>query len=72
MPRSVIVTGTASGIGAAVTERLRADGDDVLTVDLRDADVEADLTTREGNRRAVDEALERFGRIDAAVANAGF
>jgi len=72
MGRSVIVTGTASGIGAAVVEQLRAGGDDVLTVDLHDADVEADLTTREGNRRAVEAALERFGRIDAVVANAGF
>ncbi len=33
---------------------------------------EADLTTREGNRAAVDAALERFGRLDAVVANAGF
>jgi 3-hydroxybutyrate dehydrogenase len=32
----------------------------------------ADLTTREGNRSAVDAALERFGRLDAIVANAGF
>ena len=32
----------------------------------------ADLTTREGNRAAVDAALERFGRLDAIVPNAGF
>src|SRR5262249_31666615 len=33
---------------------------------------DADLTTRDGNRAVVDGALERFGRLDAVVANAGF
>jgi 3-hydroxybutyrate dehydrogenase len=33
---------------------------------------DADLTTREGNRAVVDAALDRFGRLDAVVANAGF
>jgi 3-hydroxybutyrate dehydrogenase len=32
---------------------------------------DADLTTREGNRRVVEAAIERFGRLDAVVANAG-
>ena len=32
---------------------------------------EADLTTREGNRAAVDAALERLGGLDCVVANAG-
>jgi 3-hydroxybutyrate dehydrogenase len=32
----------------------------------------ADLTTREGNRAAVDAATQRFGGLDAVVANAGF
>jgi 3-hydroxybutyrate dehydrogenase len=67
-----IVTGSASGIGAAVVERLRADDWDVLGVDVSDsADLQADLTTREGNRRAVETALERFGRLDAVIPNAG-
>ena len=50
----------------------------VLAVDLKpDPDgpgeaFAADLTTREGNRAAVDAALERFGRLDAIVPNAGF
>ena len=53
-------------------------GAQVLAVDLEpDADgpgrpFAADLTTREGNRAAVDAALERFGRLDAIVPNAGF
>jgi len=72
--RAALVTGTASGIGRAIAERLRADGWDVLGVDLEAGDdgVAADLTTREGNRGAVDAAVERFGRLDAIVPVAGF
>jgi 3-hydroxybutyrate dehydrogenase len=76
--RSVIVTGAASGIGRAIAERLVGDGFSVLGVDLEPAGdtpgepFAADLTTREGNRGAVDAALERFGRLDAIVPNAGF
>ena len=75
--KAAVVTGAASGIGRAVAERLEAAGMDVLAVDLRpDASgpgvaYEADLTTEEGNSGAVKEALERFGRIDVVVANAG-
>jgi 3-hydroxybutyrate dehydrogenase len=73
-----LVTGAASGIGKAITERLTTDGFSVLAVDLQPSDdgpaetFAADLTTREGNRAAVDAALERFGRLDAIVPNAGF
>ncbi|MEN3312214.1 MAG: 3-hydroxybutyrate dehydrogenase [Actinomycetota bacterium] len=66
--KSVLVTGAASGIGRAVVERLQTDAWDVHGVDVADGD----LTTREGNRAVVDAALERFGRLDAVVANAGF
>jgi 3-hydroxybutyrate dehydrogenase len=76
--RAVLVTGAASGIGRAIAERLVADGMQVLSVDLDPAgDVPgvpfaADLTTRAGNRAAVEAARERFGRLDAVVPNAGF
>ena len=71
------MTGAASGIGKAITERLAKDGFSVLGVDLNPTDgpgesFAADLTTREGNKAAVDAALERFGRLDAIVPNAGF
>jgi 3-hydroxybutyrate dehydrogenase len=78
MDRAVVVTGAASGIGRAIAERLERDGARVLAVD-RTPDprgpgmpFEADLTTREGNRAAIETALERFGRLDAVVPNAGF
>jgi 3-hydroxybutyrate dehydrogenase len=76
--RAALITGAASGIGRAIAGRLTADGWDVLAVDLEpDADgpgepFAADLTTREGNRAAIEAALERFGRLDAVVPNAGF
>jgi 3-hydroxybutyrate dehydrogenase len=76
--RVALVTGAASGIGRAITERLVGDGWAVLAVDLERSPegpgepFAADLTTREGNRASVDAALERFGRLDAVVPNAGF
>ena len=78
MEGAAIVTGAASGIGRATAERLEQAGLQVLAVDLKPvADgpgvpFEADLTTREGNRAAVEEALARFGRLDMVVPNAGF
>ena len=73
-----LVTGAASGIGRAITERLVSDGWQVLAVDLSPDEsgpgdpFAADLATRDGNRAAVDTAVERFGGLDAVVANAGF
>ncbi len=76
MARAALVTGAAGGIGRAVAERLIADGLDVLSVDLEAEGLPgtgfaADLTTREGNRGAVDAALEAFGRLDVVVPTAG-
>ncbi len=73
MSRVALVTGAASGIGAAIVQRLGGDGWDVVGVDVKgDVDVTADLTTREGNERAVKATVECFGRLDAVVPNAGF
>jgi 3-hydroxybutyrate dehydrogenase len=71
--RAALVSGAGSGIGAAIAARIELDGWDVLTVDVKgDVGLRADLTMREGNRGAVAAALERFGRLDAVIANAGF
>jgi len=78
MGRKAIVTGAASGIGRAIAEALLADGAQVLAVDLDPAGdgpgepFAADLTTRDGNRAAVERAVAAFGGLDTIVANAGF
>jgi NAD(P)-dependent dehydrogenase (short-subunit alcohol dehydrogenase family) len=70
--RTSVITGAASGIGAATAALLTERGERVIGVDLRDADVVADLTTEEGRAAMVDGVRELSGgAIDAIVANAG-
>ena len=71
-PRTVVVTGAASGMGAASAGLLRSQGDRVITVDLREADVVADLSTATGRTDAVRAVLDlAHGRLDAVVCAAG-
>jgi len=65
--KAALVTGAAGGIGSAVVTRLEEDGWNVHGVDVADAD----LTMPAGNKAVVEAAIERFGRLDAIVANAG-
>jgi NAD(P)-dependent dehydrogenase (short-subunit alcohol dehydrogenase family) len=66
------VTGSASGIGAAIRRRLEKDGARVIGVDLRDAEVVADLGTQAGREAAVAGVLERCARqLDRLVVAAG-
>ena len=84
--RVVIVTGAASGIGRATVERLVDAGASVVAVDRtpdtlawteqhgaaeRIHPVVGDVTSPDVNDRSVAAAVERFGRLDAAVFNAG-
>jgi NAD(P)-dependent dehydrogenase (short-subunit alcohol dehydrogenase family) len=68
----VAVTGSASGIGAAIQARLERDGQRVIGVDLRDAEVVADLAAPHGRTVAI-AAVEAGcgGRLDGLVVCAG-
>lgn len=69
---TIAITGSASGIGAATAAALRAQGDTVIGVDLRDAEVECDLSKPEGRDAAVRGVLDACdGVLDGAVACAG-
>lgn len=65
--RSALVTGGASGLGAATATRLRAEGLEVTTLDLAGADVSADVTDEQALRRVADQV----GPIDVLVNSAG-
>ena len=81
--RVVWVTGAASGIGKATVEEVLVEGGFAVGSDLPAADfswaemneriavVTGDVTDPDHNREAVDLALDKFGRLDGAVLNAG-
>ena len=72
MTRTYVITGSASGIGAATRALLESEGHRVIGVDIREADVVADLATDEGRSalaRRVGDVSD--GRIDAVIAAAG-
>lgn len=81
-PRVALVTGTSSGIGAAVVKHFCQLGHQVLAVDFNPAGkavaeqagaafFEADLTDPDACRAAVADAVKRFGGVDILVNNAG-
>ncbi len=72
MTRKYIVTGSASGIGASTVSLLRERDAIVFGVDIHGADVNADLSTKEGRLDAAAKSIELCGgTIDAVIACAG-
>lgn len=72
MARTYVVTGAASGIGKATAEILALQGDTVISADVRNADVLADLSTESGRDSFAEQVEQRAaGHIDAIIAVAG-
>lgn len=83
--KAVVVTGGAKGIGRGITERMVADGASVVVADVDIAGAEAlaaelgpsciavatDVRDESSLQLAVDTCLDRFGRLDVMVNNAG-
>jgi NAD(P)-dependent dehydrogenase (short-subunit alcohol dehydrogenase family) len=69
--RTAVVTGAASGIGAAVTELLRREGAVVVSADLSGADVDCDVSSEHDVEALVRHALDATGRLDVLCNNAG-
>ena len=70
--RVVAVTGSAGGIGGAIRARIEAEGHAVIGVDVRDAEVQADLASAEGRAAAVDAVARAAGdALDGLVVAAG-
>lgn len=81
--RVVVITGGGTGIGAAVAERYASEGATTVLIGRRPGPIEevaariggvavvADASDGASARAAVAQIVERFGRIDVLVANAG-
>ena len=67
----VLVTGAASGLGAALTSAFRARGDEVLATDVTGGDLTLDITSDEDWAAALAHVEETWGGLDMLVNNAG-
>jgi 3-oxoacyl-[acyl-carrier protein] reductase len=68
--KACIVTGASRGIGAATARLLEEEGARVLRVS-RGGDFACDVTDADAGERILVECLDRFGRVDVLVNNAG-
>ena len=80
MPKTVLITGGARGIGRAIAIEMAGDHDVAITWWTSKPDalpdavlaIRSDLTEVESSRRVIAEVIDRFGRLDVIVNNAGF
>ncbi|MBD9444752.1 SDR family oxidoreductase [Rhizobium sp. RHZ01] len=86
MSKTWLITGSASGIGLSTAELVLARGENLVAT-ARNVDrllnlarrysqqvelIELDVTDAPAARRVVDTAMERFGRLDVLLNNAGY
>jgi NAD(P)-dependent dehydrogenase (short-subunit alcohol dehydrogenase family) len=83
--KTAIITGAAGEIGVTAAKLFAREGANLVLVDLTEPSksifenvaekqlhfVKADVTSSSGTKRYVQEAVERFGRLDILIANAG-
>jgi NAD(P)-dependent dehydrogenase (short-subunit alcohol dehydrogenase family) len=83
--KTAIITGAARGIGAAAARLFAAEGANVMLADVLEADLQAlageigsqaavcvtDVTDEASVKNLVDQTLAQFGKVDAALLNAG-
>lgn len=74
--KSALVTGGSSGIGRTIAVRFREAGAEVLVVDRAPspddfAFMSADVSNEDSVAAAFDEAVNRFGKLDITINNAG-
>lgn len=68
---TIAITGAASGIGAALADRLKRDGHRVIGIDVQPTDVVADLGTPTGRQHAATAVADLAdGRLDGLVSGA--
>jgi NAD(P)-dependent dehydrogenase (short-subunit alcohol dehydrogenase family) len=84
MPRTIVITGTASGFGKLTVERFAAEGWNVVATVRKEADLTAhaglpnvatlllDVDDEQADLALPDAAIKAFGRVDALVNNAGY
>ena len=80
-----VVTGAARGIGAAIARTLYRDGATIIAVDIpaagdhlamvanevRGTALQLDISREDAGQRIIDHAVERHGRLDIVIHNAG-
>ncbi len=70
--RTNVVTGSAGGMGKAIRKYLENKGEKVIGVDVRDAEVIADLSTIEGRKKMIEDIDQLCGgKLNGVVAGAG-